>query len=413
MFLMDSPTCPTQPSLSCRPAEVSSPSDRGESMPPIEHADRVAAAPEVVEVVDVVPRPDRDRPRRRAGLVLSPRESRRAVHRARLMSDRTGRPLAIVTFACPSREAADLLERVLLHRTRATDEVGRSPRETCRGLGAGGATLCRMAILPDTRRDGATRFTHSVLGRLPDAHRPRCRIELYTPGHDDKLPGDPERSEDADVGDGRSTLFARRLAPWKRAADVAVAGVGLLVLAPMMALIAIAIRIDSRGPAIFRQKRAGLGGRTFEIAKFRTMVVDAEDVMRRTNLRASSEQDGAAFKLRNDPRVTRVGAILRATSLDELPQLWNVFVGEMTLVGPRPLPTSESDACLPWQRRRLDVTPGLTCIWQVHGRSRVRFDEWMRMDLRYVNNSRGAFGLAHDVTLLAKTLPAVFLKRGF
>ncbi len=381
-----------------------------DGLPPTEHADRPERSKaEVVEVVDVTPATALRRGHR--GLILSPREVRRALHRARLMSDRTGRPLAIAIFASPSREAADHLERLLLNRTRATDEVGRSPREACRGIG-GGAFRCRIAILPDTRRDGAERFAHSVIDRLPPAERPRCRLELYTPGRDDEVPADVPAPV-AEAGDGREGLFARRLNPWKRGVDVAAAGVGLLALAPMMGLIALAIRLDSRGPVLFRQPRAGLGGRVFKIAKFRTMVPDAEDVMRRTNLRSASEQDGAAFKLKNDPRVTRVGAILRATSLDELPQLWNVLVGEMTLVGPRPLPTSESDACLPWQQRRLDVTPGLTCIWQVHGRSRVKFDEWMRMDLRYVHHSSGAFGIAHDLTLLAKTLPAVFLKRGF
>ena len=403
----------TSTSQSPRTINPPVPPAAGEAMPAPQHADR-AAAPSIdaarprVEVVDLTPSAGRQGPRR--GLVLSPRETRRALHRHRLMSDRAGRPLAVAIFGSPTREAADVLEGILLARTRATDEVGRAPRETCRAL-AGGARRCRVAILPDTRRDGAERFVEQVLARLPEACRGPCRIELYTPG----------RPSGADAASGAGAqavakpadLFARRPASWKRALDVAVAGSGLLVLAPMMGLIALAIRLDSRGPALFRQPRAGLGGRAFQIVKFRTMVPDAEDVMRRTNLRQRSEQDGAAFKLRDDPRVTRVGAILRATSLDELPQLWNVLVGEMTLVGPRPLPVEESDACLPWQRRRLDVTPGLTCIWQVHGRSRVVFDEWMRMDLRYVCRSSGPLGVAHDLTLLAKTLPAVFLKRGF
>ena len=134
---------------------------------------------------------------------------------------------------------------------------------------------------------------------------------------------------------------------------------------------------------------------------------------RQIALKAQSEQDGPAFKLRRDPRVTRVGLLLRSTSLDELPQLWNVLRGDMTLVGPRPLPVHEADGCQPWQKRRLDVTPGLTCTWQVHGRSRVSFDDWMRMDLNYVAKHHSALGPLHDATLLLKTLPAVFLKRGF
>jgi lipopolysaccharide/colanic/teichoic acid biosynthesis glycosyltransferase len=125
-------------------------------------------------------------------------------------------------------------------------------------------------------------------------------------------------------------------------------------------------------------------------------------------LLALNEQDGPAFKIKDDPRVTRFGRFLRSTSIDELPQLWNVLRGEMSLVGPRPLPCHESDGCLGWQRRRLDVTPGLTCIWQVKGRSRVSFSEWCRMDLQYVAKR----GVRQDLLLLLLTLPAVLLRKG-
>jgi lipopolysaccharide/colanic/teichoic acid biosynthesis glycosyltransferase len=135
-------------------------------------------------------------------------------------------------------------------------------------------------------------------------------------------------------------------------------------------------------------------------------VVDAEK--RQAELRVRSEQDGPAFKMTHDPRVTRLGAILRKTSLDELPQLWNVLKGDMSLVGPRPLPCSESSACSQWQRRRLDVTPGITCLWQVKGRSTVSFPEWMRMDINYIRTRR----LMRDISLLLLTVPAVLLRRG-
>jgi lipopolysaccharide/colanic/teichoic acid biosynthesis glycosyltransferase len=140
--------------------------------------------------------------------------------------------------------------------------------------------------------------------------------------------------------------------------------------------------------------------------KFRTMVVGAEEL--KQDLLALNEQDGPAFKITHDPRGTRIGRFLRCTTIDELPQLWNVLRGDMSLVGPRPLPCAESDACLPWQRRRLHVTPGMTCIWQVSGRSQVSFAEWVRMDLRYIRS----LTLGHDLKLLAQTVPAVILRKG-
>jgi lipopolysaccharide/colanic/teichoic acid biosynthesis glycosyltransferase len=136
------------------------------------------------------------------------------------------------------------------------------------------------------------------------------------------------------------------------------------------------------------------------------MCVDAE--AKKQELKAQSEQDGPAFKIKADPRITKIGKILRETSLDELPQLWNVVKGDMSLVGPRPLPVDESDECDVWQRRRLDVTPGLTCIWQVKGRSRVTFDEWVRMDISYIRRRK----LFHDLLILVQTIPAVLLRRG-
>jgi lipopolysaccharide/colanic/teichoic acid biosynthesis glycosyltransferase len=206
--------------------------------------------------------------------------------------------------------------------------------------------------------------------------------------------------------DGVEQLLVRRLPRWKRVIDMAGAALGLILLSPVMLIAAIAIRFTSHGPVLFKQRRAGLGGNPFWIYKFRTMTTDAE--MRKAQLRAMSEQDGPAFKIRRDPRITSVGRFLRETSLDELPQLWNVIKGDMSLVGPRPLPMDESANCDQWQRRRLDVTPGLTCIWQVKGRSRVSFAEWMRMDVNYICRRT----LFHDVKILVQTIPAVLLRRG-
>jgi lipopolysaccharide/colanic/teichoic acid biosynthesis glycosyltransferase len=140
--------------------------------------------------------------------------------------------------------------------------------------------------------------------------------------------------------------------------------------------------------------------------KFRTMVADAE--ARKAALMSLNEQDGPAFKIKRDPRITTVGRFLRSTSLDELPQLWNVLKGDMSLVGPRPLPCSESDRCERWQRRRLEVMPGLTGRWQVQGRSSVSFADWVRMDVRYIENQ----SLGEDLRLILLTVPALVLRKG-
>lgn len=201
-------------------------------------------------------------------------------------------------------------------------------------------------------------------------------------------------------------LLVRPMPLWKRTLDVVGAATILTLASPILAAAAVAIRLSSTGPAIFKQRRAGLGGKPFTIYKFRTMCNDAE--ARKKALRKFSEQDGPAFKMERDPRVTRVGAFLRKTSIDELPQLFNVLKGDMSLVGPRPLPIDEQDAAETWQQRRLDVTPGLTCIWQIEGRSKVTFAEWVRMDVAYMRR-RTVF---HDLAILFKTVPAVLLRRG-
>ncbi|MCR9200730.1 MAG: sugar transferase [Planctomycetaceae bacterium] len=200
-------------------------------------------------------------------------------------------------------------------------------------------------------------------------------------------------------------LFLHPHPRWKRAMDMAVSAMGLVLLCPLLAVIAVAIRVTSPGPVLFRQIREGHGGRLFTILKFRTMRVGAD--AEKASLRASSEQDGPAFKLQSDPRVTVLGRFLRRTCLDELPQLWNVLRGDMTLVGPRPLDFRESTKIARWGRRRLHVMPGLTCIWQVHGKSSVTFNEWMRMDIRYAQ--RASF--FYDLKLVLQTVRQMLLQR--
>lgn len=202
-------------------------------------------------------------------------------------------------------------------------------------------------------------------------------------------------------------VLVQPLSRTRRLLDILVAGAGLILLSPLLALIALAIKLDTRGPIFFVQKRAGLGGVPFDFFKFRSMYLDAER-RRKEVLALNEHKTGPIFKLKNDPRITRVGGFLRRTSLDELPQLLNVLRGEMTLIGPRPPRLDEVEEYEPWQRRRLEVTGGLTCIWQVSGRSEVGFEDMVRMDLQY--QARRSLGF--DLRLLFRTVGAVLSGRG-
>lgn len=175
----------------------------------------------------------------------------------------------------------------------------------------------------------------------------------------------------------------------------------LLVSAPILALISLAIKLDSRGPVLFKQVRSGLNGRLFPLYKFRTMGIDAEK--KKKELEKLNEMSGPVFKIRNDPRVTRIGKFLRKTSLDEFPQFLNVLKGDMSVVGPRPPIPKEVENYEPWQHRRLSVKPGITCTWQVSGRNQIDFDDWIRLDLAYIDN----WSLWNDTKIIARTVPAV------
>ena len=193
----------------------------------------------------------------------------------------------------------------------------------------------------------------------------------------------------------------------KRLFDIVFSAAALIVLSPAFAGIAIAIKATSRGPVLFRQERLSLNGRKFTLLKFRTMVADAEAKL--AGLQSKNEMRGPAFKLENDPRVTKLGRFLRKSSLDELPQLWNVFKGNMSIVGPRPPIPSEVNQYDPWQRRRLSMRPGLTCLWQVMGRNRITdFNEWAKLDLEYIDN----WSIWFDLKIFFKTIPVVLLAKG-
>ena len=192
----------------------------------------------------------------------------------------------------------------------------------------------------------------------------------------------------------------------KRGIDILGALVGLALAVPFWPVIGIAIKLDSRGPVFFVQNRVGLRGREFSFVKFRTMYTDAED--RLAELRSQNEATGPVFKMKRDPRVTRVGRLLRKLSIDELPQFLQVLAGQMSLVGPRPPIPSEVGFYETRQRRRLSMRPGLTCLWQVQGRSEVQFEEWVRLDLEYIDR----WSLWLDAKILLRTLPAVLGGRG-
>lgn len=214
---------------------------------------------------------------------------------------------------------------------------------------------------------------------------------------------------------GRRPMLVFRTTPdlsWalmvKRGIDIAGAVAGLIVFSPFFLLLTVAVKLSSPGPAIFSQRRAGIHGRPFTMFKFRTMFADAEK--RHSELLEKNEMSGPVFKIGADPRVTPAGRWLRRTSLDELPQLVNVLLGDMSLVGPRPLPLYEvANFQSPGHRRRLSMKPGLTCLWQIRGRNNVTsFDDWVRMDLEYIDH----WSLSLDFRILLRTIPAVLLGAG-
>ena len=192
----------------------------------------------------------------------------------------------------------------------------------------------------------------------------------------------------------------------KRTFDIIVAGVAFVVISPVLAVIALLVKLSSPGPVIYRSSRPGIGGRPFSCLKFRTMREHAEQLQ--SDLESLNEQSGALFKIREDPRLTKVGRVLRRYSLDELPQLLNVIRGEMSLVGPRPLPLRDYERLEEWHKKRYLVLPGITGLWQVAGRSELDFDDLVRLDFLYLEQ----WSIFLDLSILLKTIPAVFSRRG-
>lgn len=335
------------------------------------------------------------------GSVHSPTQMNVVLQRERARADRTysGFSLIVVTTTTQSKTDIKLrrLARIARQRLRCTDEVGWIDRDAL-GL-----------LLLDCTSKQSHQIARELFEQLPgESDDLLWRIENYPSGESKEFPQTDRRttvSREQSTA-GTQTVFMRRLPLWKRGLDIVGASLGLLLLLPLFAVVAAIIRKSSPGPVIFKQYRSGWGGRPFLLYKFRSMSIDAES--RQAELRHANEQDGPAFKLTNDPRVTPFGQFLRKSSIDELPQLWNVLKGEMTLVGPRPLPCAEQDGASQWQQQRLDVMPGLTCIWQIRGRSKVTFARWVRMDIEYIRK----VSLLNDLKILLATIPAVLFRRG-
>lgn len=188
----------------------------------------------------------------------------------------------------------------------------------------------------------------------------------------------------------------------KRLIDIVFSFIGVIVLSPLFIIIAIIIKFTSKGPVFFSQKRVGRDGKEFKMYKFRSMVVNAEEL--KEKLAAQNEMSGPMFKMKDDPRVTKVGKFIRKTSIDELPQLFNVLKGDMSLVGPRPSLPKEVAQFEDWMYRRLEVKPGLTCYWQVSGRNNIDFEDWMKLDIKYVDERSTWI----DIKLIFKTVGVLF-----
>lgn len=330
--------------------------------------------------------------------IHSPARIRKTLRRERMRTDRNGDPFCLLTFSARERDMAEdtfvELVKVLKLRLRYTDDIGWLDPDHV------------AAILPSTPLAGAVKVADDVLARFPTGSwPPHCRIYCYpsTPAHRASFPTAVGKSLPIHA---MEALFVDGIALSKRALDVAISATGLVAIAPLLLLIAACVKLSSPGPVLFRQLRTGRGGKPFVLYKFRTMVADAEE--RKADLLELNERDGPAFKIRHDPRITGIGRLLRKFCLDELPQLWNVIIGDMSLVGPRPLPCDEAARCDGWQRRRHDSTPGITCLWQARGNVETSFADWVRLDLRYVKSQ----SLLADARLLLKTFAVVVLGRG-
>ncbi|MFK8115561.1 MAG: sugar transferase [Rubripirellula sp.] len=353
-------------------------------------------------------------------MLLNATEFNREVARERIRATRRSFPFCMIVIELKGSEQLrrrnHMMVRLLHRHLRMTDHKGI--------LGQGKYGI----LLVDTPEMGG-RSALDRLTQLTNRHGLHVTMDLRVHDPSGFRPEDDDDDDDSGTGlrrrddevtakwirvDGQvdvtteDPLVPRPLMRMvaKRSLDILGASAGLVMTGPIIAWAMWRIRKHDSAPAVFKQTREGLRGKPFTIYKLRTMCVDAESSQ--AALRSHSHRDGPAFKIENDPRVTPIGDFLRKTCIDELPQLWNVLKGDMSLVGPRPLPWHESRACGSWQRRRLDVRPGMTCYWQVDKKSVESFDDWMRLDLRYIDE----IGIFRDLGLIAKTVVVPMSGRG-
>lgn len=373
--------------------------------------------------------------------LLSKPELIRVFEAERVRTERTGSVFSLVVFTMGSKSEADLSKAVgAIEKTvRLYDAIGSIGEQS---LGV---------ILPECIPKDALVFSDRVIERFGDLEL-GASVKVYSypldwldEDDDDEaqqvssdprtiLPkGKPHLKRPANTGSEGSALrsvkaeansqlrdlmretpcedlephFMVPLPAWRRAMDLMVSIPLLIILSlTLLPLLALLIKMDSKGNVLFKQPRVGQGGRHFTFFKFRSMYKDAEE--RRAALSSRNEQSGPVFKIKNDPRITRVGRWIRKLSIDELPQLWHVACGDMTLIGPRPPLPDEVANYEPWQRRRLDFVGGLTCLWQIEGRSNIGFEEWVRLDIKYIRNRTWLL----DLLILLRTPKAVLSGNG-
>ncbi|MDF1837551.1 MAG: sugar transferase [Planctomycetota bacterium] len=355
---------------------------------------------------------------------LGVEELAQAFQQERSRTDRNGRGFCMVVFWKEDQDEYDLrpLASHLRDMMRLYDLLG----------SLDGKHLA--VLLPETLPQGARKFADNALAQFEDPklgseHGIEYEICSY-PLESDASPdqenweetsadstGSQEKPKEQDSElvahsvaapptQDLSEAFLQPVSWGRRTIDIIVSGTSLILLSPVLIGAALAVKFSTPGPAIYTQLRAGPGGVPFKFYKFRSMYLDAD--ARKAALKDDNEKSGPIFKMRNDPRITPVGRYLRKTSVDELPQLYNVLRGDMTLIGPRPPTLDEVENYSLWQRKRLDRTGGITCIWQVSGRSEIKFEEWVRMDIEYQQKRSFWF----DVKLILKTFGAVFSGRG-